>query len=180
MKKMFLALALAAFASLSMASENGAAITAGGGEFTGGATTLTFGTYPGTTSTYGFYGMALVNITKGDLLVGPLGSSITAKMGVSKTATAGDTTIIGVALATVAYGLPVPFATKGVVKIKTAVSTVLGTAYTSAATAGWVTPSSAVTATNYTSVSGNPTCAIALETRTIATAGDPALFYIRK
>ncbi len=123
------------------------------------------GSVPGAQIAHGPIGVALVNITAGDVLVGPLGSSVTARMGVSKTATAGDVTVIGIAATSANYGVTLTVATAGsILKCLSAVNVTVGLGYITSATAGQVTASTAVTDDAYTVLSGTPKVVKALET----------------
>lgn len=126
--------------------------------------TITKGSTPGAVVNEGYVGVALVNITAGDVLVGPLGTSVTARMGVSKTTTSGDTTVIGIAATSANYGVTVSVATQGIIKVCSVVNSTVGAKYCTGGTAGQVTATSALTGSLYTGISGTPTIITALET----------------
>ena len=148
----------------------GPALQTGGGDMQTGSY-ITLGNYPGATGRIMQYGLALVNITAGDVLVGPLDLSYTANMGVSKTTTAGDVTAIGVAYETASYGQPVRFVIRGLTKVKSMVNVTVGVTYGTGGTAGAVSGTSGLTAGTYTSLSRSPIVVISAETRTLGADG---------
>lgn len=143
---------------------------------------VSLGGRPGSLVPVGFRAVALVNITKGDVLVGPLGTSVTARMGVSETATAGDTTVLGIALTSANYGVTLTVGVLGIARCTMApgVSPTVGVKYTTSATAGQLTPTSSLTGSLYTGISGTPTVVTALETLAVTGAAVPFLGYISK
>jgi hypothetical protein len=120
---------------------------------------IQLGDYPGAQAYLGIPMTALVNVTQGDALV------LVAGKGVSKTGTVGDERFIGFATETITYNNPVQVAMYGIFRARVGTSTTVGDRFTMSANAGFLTPSSAVTSTLYTPVSGTPVVARALETK---------------
>lgn len=158
-------------ASLQAAPLDGILRVAGGLNAQTNKGTVLFGDVPGAVVNEGFVGVALVNITAGDVLVGPLGTSLTARMGVSKTATAGDTTVIGIAQNTAVFGANVNVAVRGLIRCTSNINVTLGQKMATSATAGQLTATSSLTAANYTGLSGTPTIVTATETRSSGGGG---------
>ncbi len=125
---------------------------------------VTLGNKPGSVVGDGFVGVALVNITKGDVVVGPYSTTLTTKMGVSYTATAGDVNVFGIAASSANYGVTVTVVTRGLVRCHSAVGVTQRLFYASSGTAGQLTATSSLTNV-YTPLSGTPTIVTAIETR---------------
>ncbi len=128
---------------------------------------VTFGNTSGATVSEGFVGTALCNITAGDVVVGPYGTSLTAKMGVSYTATAGDVNVFGIAATSANYGVTLTVVTKGLVRCHSAVGVTVKGFYATSATPGALTATSSLT-NIYTGMTGTPTIVTAAETRSVA------------
>lgn len=179
MKKMLMALvAVLGLASLTYAAPSGSSpITNQGGATSNGAS-ITLGDYAGAKSTLGVYGLALCNITKGDIVVGPLGTTYTARMGVSKTTTAGDVTAIGIALETATYGSQVKIATYGPCLATSAIANwTAGDTFAASGTAGYISKTSGLTAGTYTSLSRSALKGFVLDTK-VTTAGQALLVCV--
>ncbi len=173
MKKMLLSLvvALGLAAHGAAAVNDGTPLLTGGGDMLSGSM-VTLGNYAGAPSTIAVYGLALCDITKGDIVVGPLGTSYTARMGVSKTATAGDVTAIGIALATASYGAQVRIGILGpVIATSGITSWTVGQTFGTAGTAGYITATSGLTAGTYTSLSMTPIKGRVMSTKVTAAGG---------
>ena len=157
-------------ASASTIGSSGPDVTSfSGGDLSPGKYIM-LGNYPGATAALGIQGLAMVNITKGDILTGFFGTTYTAQMSVSKTTTAGDVAVIGVAWETATAGNPVRIVTQGVCLVNTCVSVTRGTTYGCSGLAGQVTATSSLTAGTYTSLSRSPIAVTSLENRTVAAA----------
>lgn len=146
----------------------GANLQLGGGDMLAGSY-IALGNYAGASSGIVVHAIALCTITKGDLVVGPFGTTYTARMGVSKTTTAGDVTALGVAYESAAYGTDVRIVTYGVARVAcgTGHVTTVGETFGASGVAGQVTPTSTLTAGTYTSLSRSPIKVLSLEARTV-------------
>lgn len=134
-----------------------------------GNSALVLGNYPGAVAGTAMPLRALVNITKNDALV------LVAGRGVSKTTTVGDVNFIGFAAATTAYGAVCTVLTSGVATARIGTTVVAGERLVMSANAGFLTPTSAVTAANYTSVSGTPIVGRALVSKTYSSSSPVVL-----
>ncbi len=131
---------------------------------------VTLGNRSGSVVGLGFIGTArCASISVGDVLVGPVGTSLTARMGVSRTATAGDTTVIGVAATSANFGVTLTVVTYGLTKVNVldTVTPTVGVKYSTSSTEGKVALTSALTGANYTGISGTPTIVTSSETRPV-------------
>lgn len=157
----------------SMSNTNGVppSIGSSGGTLNGGST-IQLGVNPGAQAPLSQPFLALVNLTQYDAVV------LVAGRGVSKTATVGDVNFVGFATETTAYGSIAQIARFGVIRARVGTSATAGDRFVLSANAGFLTPTSAVTATLYTSVSGTPVVARSFETYTYATYTPNALVII--
>ena len=142
-----------------------------GGTLIGG-NLIQIGQYPGAQGGWDYPLTAAVNITAGDALVLVAGKSV------SETTTVGDTNFIGFAKETVSYGGTVQVVHSGIIRANVGMSVTAGDRLVMSATAGKLTPTSAVTASNYTAVSGSPLVARAMVTYTYVTYSPSVLVVI--
>lgn len=110
-------------------------------------------------------------VAQGDALV------LIAGRKVSKTATVGDTRFFGIATETAANGAEVKVMRSGVFAAKIGTSTTVGDKLVTSANPGFLTPSSAVDGTLYTSVSGTPIAATAFVTYTYVSYAPTVLIF---
>jgi hypothetical protein len=173
MKKLILALvAVLGLGIQAVAAPSGSApLTTQGGELQNGGS-IVLGNYAGAKGTIAVYGLALCNITAGDIVVGPLNTTYTAMLGVSKTTTAGDVTAMGIALDTASYGAQVRVAIHGPVLATSALAAwTAGDTFAASGTAGYISKTSALTAGTYTSLSRTPLKGWVLNTKTPSAGG---------
>ncbi len=131
---------------------------------------VTLGNRSGAIVATGFVGTArCTSISVGDVLVGPVGTTLTSRMGVSRTATAGDINVIGVAATSANFGVTLTVVTYGLTRVNVpdTVTPTVGLRYATSATEGKVALTSALTAGLYTGISGTPTIVTAAETRPV-------------
>lgn len=132
---------------------------------------IVLGKNPKDLSFVGFVGYAHIAITAGDVVCI---AGTTYPVGISKVASAGSPTVVGIAMNSAAIGAKVQVATGGIVRAKIApgVDGTIAATYIQSATAGALTPTGAVTETLFTGVSKTAVIFRALETKAYS-AGDP-------
>lgn len=138
-----------------------------------GDTALVFGDYPGAQAGTAMKLTVLIvgGVTKGDALV------LVAGKGCSKTATVGDIGFIGFAAETTAYGAVCTVLTSGVTSARIGHTVTAGDRLIMSANPGFLTPTTAATAANYTSLSPTPIVARALVSKTYS-SGSPTVLVV--
>ncbi len=178
--KKFLALGLVMAMGLAVARQSHAidtsngrppAIGAPGGTLQQGSMLL-MSNRPATPVCMGPTMIAAVNINQGDALV------LVAGQKVSETTTVGDVNFYGFATETVAFGGLVQVARFGTIYANVSATATAGDRLVMSANPGFLTPSTAVTAAQYTSVSGTPIVARALVSYTYVTYSPKLLISI--
>jgi hypothetical protein len=149
----------------------GASVGTSGGVVNGGAA-IQYGVNPGAQSVDVIPLLAAVSGSKGDALV------LVSPRSCSKTTTAGDPTFIGFAGDDYTYGDIVKVVRRGMFACRIGTSTTVNDMLVTSANPGFLTPAAAVTAANYTSVSGTPIAARAFVTYTYVTYS-PTVLVIR-
>ncbi len=135
------------------------AIGAKGGNLNSGSM-LQMSSVPGGRVVMGPVLTAAVNLTQYDAVI------LVAGKKVSKTATVGDVNFYGIVQETTAFGSPVQVARFGTTYARVSMSATVGDRLVMAAGPGYLTGTGAATAALYSSVSGTPVVARALDTYT--------------
>ena len=164
MKKIFAVLSLIMVLGLGsmLYAASGASLKVDGGTLRNG-NTLGLTEYPGAMGTISVKRTAVVNITKGMPVV--VTTNTTYYDGVSLTATAGDQTWLGIALETATFGSTINIAISGSVAAYLNMTGTVGVAYSTAGSAGALTPTSTITSGIMTPLSRTPIILYTSETK---------------